>query len=240
MTRQTGLVEGYVVHARPWRESSALYRLVVQGHGWIRLVHRGGRTARGGGRMLPVLTPVRVSWSGRGELATLGRHEAGPRPLVRTPERQVQALYVNEIMSHLLPGDLHLEELYPLYEETLRALSDAPDTEPVLRGFELDLLQIAGHPVQLDHTEDGPVCADARYRVLPGTAPVECAEDAGVCGATLLSLHERAPRDARCQREARDLMRMLLDHYAAPKRIRARDIMRAMQKESSPWCPQSD
>ena len=232
--RQVELLDAYAVASRPWRETSLLHRLVVRGHGFVRVLQRGGRARRRGARPLTPLTPLLVSWSGRGDLPTLARFEIGAAPAaLRRPERQLHGLYVNELLNHLLPADRHSDELYPLYRGVLERLAAAGDPAGALRGFELDLLQLVGHPVPLDHTERGPVAPGGRYRYRPGAGPVEADGAAAgpvVRGTTLLALHRRAPMDAATRREARDLMRRLLDHHAAPRRIRTRDIMRALNK----------
>lgn len=233
--RQAELLDAYAVASRPWRETSLLHRLVVRGHGFVRVLQRGGRARRRGVRPLAPLTPLLVSWSGRGGLPTLARFEIGAAAAAwRRPERQLHGLYVNELLHHLLPDDRYSDELYPLYRGALERLAAGGDPAGALRGFELDLLQLAGHPVPLDRTERGPVAPGGRYRYRPGAGPVEAAGAAGagpvVRGATLLALHRRAPMDAATRREARDLMRRLLDHHAAPRRIRSRDIMQALNK----------
>lgn len=235
--RQTELLDAYAVASRPWRETSLLHRLVVRGRGFVRVLQRGGRARRRGVRPLAPLAPLQVSWRGRGELPTLARFEIGAAaPAWRRPELQLRGLYVNELLHHLLPDDRYSEELYPLYRGVLERLAAAGDPAAALRGFELDLLQLAGHPVPLDHTERGPVAPGGRYRYRPGAGPVEADGAAGagpvVRGTTLLALHRRAPMDAATRREARDLMRRLLDHHAAPRRIRTRDIMRALHKRA--------
>lgn len=233
--RQDELVEAYVVQARPWRETSLLYKLIARHHGWVSVVHRGARKSRRD-RPLPTLTPVQVSWSGRGSLQTLRRSEAGGALAVRDPERQVLALYVNELITYLVPDDRRSDEIYPLYHAALRQLGTAADPEWALRGIELDLLQLAGHPLPLDHTEHGPVARGRQYRYCPGTGPEELPEgarEAGVSGATLLALQHREALSDPQRREARRLMRQVLDYYTAPRIIRSRTIMRALGTSST-------
>ncbi len=228
--RQDELVAAYVIQARPWRETSLLYKIVAQDHGRVSLIHRGARGSRRD-RPLPTLTPVRVSWGGRGSLYTLRHAEVAGPMTVRDPTRQVYALYVNEIVSYLLPDDRYSDEIYPLYHEALTRLDAATDPEFVLRGIEMDLLHLAGHPLQLDHTEQGKVEPGRQYRYRPGTGPAELPEGSGadgISGQTLLVLQARQDMDERTRREARRLMRQVLDYYIAPRVIRSRGIMQAL------------
>ena len=228
--RQDEMIPAYVIQVRPWRETSLLYKVIAHHHGRISLIHRGARNSRRD-RPLPTLTPVRVSWGGRGSLYTLRHAEVDGRMAVRDPQRQVYALYINEIVSYLLPDDRYSDEIYPLYDEALASLDGAPDPEFVLRGVEMDLLQLAGHPLQLDHTEQGKVEPGRYYRYHPGAGPVELPggdTTDGISGQTLLALQEREEMDERTRREARRLMRQVLDYYIAPRVIRSRSIMQAL------------
>ena len=226
--RQEELVDAYVVQVRPWRESGLLYRAIVRNHGWVSLLHLGARRSRRT-RPLPVLTPVQVAWSGRGSLYTLRRSEVRAMAVIQDPERQVCALYVNEIISYLLPQDRYSDEIFPVYRQALEQLAQATEPERVLRWIEMDLLSLAGHALQLEETDIGKVQPDQSYHYEVGRGP--CADAAGpISGQTLLGLQERSLPDAQMRREARDLMRQMLDYYTAPRKIRTRDIMRALKK----------
>lgn len=228
--RQDELVAAYVIQARPWRETSLLYKMIAQDHGRVSLIHRGVRNNRRD-RPLATLTPVRVSWGGRGSLYTLRHAEPAGPMIVQDPKRQVYALYVNEIVSYLLPDDRYSDEIYPLYHEALTHLDTAVDPEFVLRGIEMDLLYLAGHPLQLDRTEQGKVEPGLRYRYHPGAGPTELPEGSeadGISGQTLLTLQARQEMDGQMRREARRLMRQVLDYYTAPNVIRTRGIMQVL------------
>ncbi len=235
--RQIELMDAYVVRVQPWGETSLRYRLVVRKHGWVNMIHRGARSGKNA-CTLPSLTPVRVSWSGRGNLPTLQQCEVAGAAVITGGARQIYALYVNEILSYLLPQDRASDEMYPIYQRALESLRTAPDPESVLRGIELDLLSLAGHAVALEHTDDGPVEAEVYYRYRPGAMPqpvpdseVELAQaqDLVVRGAVLLALQRRDTLAGRVRQEARQLMRHVMDHHVAPHVIRTRHIMQVLK-----------
>ena len=74
-------VEGqpaFILHSRPYRETSLLIECLTRDHGRIGLVARGVRRERTrvSRASLQPLTPVQLGWSGRGELATLSQVES--------------------------------------------------------------------------------------------------------------------------------------------------------------------
>ena len=87
----------YVLHARPWRETSLLLEWLTREHGRIGLVAGGVRGARprGGGRA--VLEPfhlLALDFLLRGELGTLTAVEAGV-PLPLAGDALLAGLYLN-------------------------------------------------------------------------------------------------------------------------------------------------
>ena len=71
-TRRVELTPGYVLHHRPWRDSSRILEVLSREHGRLTLFARGVRGAAA--RLAPVLQPFQpllLSWSGRGEAPNL-------------------------------------------------------------------------------------------------------------------------------------------------------------------------
>jgi len=235
--RQIELVDAYIVRSQPWRESSLLYRMVTRNYGWISVLHRGARGARKNNGALPSLTPVRVSWGGRGSLQTLRQSEIAGPAIIQDGTRKIYALYVNEVISYLLPQDRRSEEIYPIYHQALEELRAAADPECALRGIELDLLDLSGHSLRLEQTASGPVEAESWYRYDLDEGPVKVLEgaeseemrDIVIRGATLLALQRRNGFEGDVRLEARRLMRRLVDHHVAPHVIHTRNIMRSMK-----------
>ena len=78
--RRIELTPGYVLHHRPWRDTSRILEVLTREHGRLTLFARGvrGPTAK----LAPVLQPFQpllLSWSGRGEAPALTSAERGMR-----------------------------------------------------------------------------------------------------------------------------------------------------------------
>src|SRR5487761_2217337 len=91
----------FILHARAWRETSLLLEVLSREHGRIGLVARAVRSARSRTPrgVLQPLTPLRLSWSGRGELASLTSAEAVGAPMILSGEALLCALYMNELVA---------------------------------------------------------------------------------------------------------------------------------------------
>jgi len=91
------LVPAYLLHQRPYRESSALLEMFTESHGRVGLVARGVRSpkSRRRGELQP-FRALRLSWNARSELGTLTAVEADGTPLSFKGTVLYSAFYMNE------------------------------------------------------------------------------------------------------------------------------------------------
>lgn len=217
---RVALQPGYVLHARPYRETSLLLEVLSLEHGRVGLVARGARGSRGQGQRA-LLQPARalsLSWQARGELGLLVTAEpasAGPPP--RLPgEALATLLYANELLVRLLPRDDPHPELFGRYEALVDGLGRGAVDAWALRCFERDLLEVLGWGLALHEDVDGrPLDPAMHYRYEPeaGAVPilgVRERDGEGISGAALLALGGESRPDAVRLGEIRRLLRAQL------------------------------
>mgnify|MGYP000580750861 CR=1 FL=1 len=244
---QRELVTGFVLHRRPYRDTSALVDLFTREHGRVAVVARGVQSARGAWRgILQPFRPLWLAWTGRGELFTLTQAEAAGPPAVLAGAVALSGLYLNELLIKLVARDDPHPALFERYAQTLLALSgsDAVAQEAVvLRLFERDLLQQIGFGLVLDReTRNGvPVQSDATYQYVPEQGPLSVQSTLGenrgctVHGSTLLDLARGELTDDRSMRESKRLLRAVLDHHLGHRRVASRQLRRALEELSITW-----
>ncbi len=140
------MLPAFVLHTRPYRETSQLVDLFVASMGKVSVVAKGSRTSRSAvkGLLQPFL-PLHIRYSGKSNLKTLVQLEARSPQVALQGERLFSALYLNELLYHLLEPDTEYPGLYSSYFQTLLVLSDPlQPVSPLLRQFELLLLQQLG------------------------------------------------------------------------------------------------
>ncbi len=234
MSRRVENAPGYVLHSRPWRETSLIVEAFTREHGRVGLVARGVRRARS--RLRGMLLPFHLlllSWSGRGELPTLtGAEVEGPVWTLRG-RALFSGFYLNELLLKLLPRNDAHPEVFDDYRRALAQLGEDRALDWGLRTFEKRLLGALGYGPPLDRAADtgAPVSPDRRYRYAPERGPVEAAsaEDGPVVsGRTLLALAGGQPDggDERVRAEARRLMRAILAPHLGPRPLGSRALFR--------------
>ena len=227
------LQPAYLLHQRPFRDTSQLLELFTAEHGRISLVARGVRRRSRGGSvaaLLQAFTPLLVSFSGRSELRTLTQVEAvAPTRLLRG-EHLYSALYLNELLVRLLHRHDPHPALFAAYGEALELLQGGADLDRVLRSFELSLLDGLGYSFSL--REDGrsgePLRDEAWYLFDPDLGLVEAPAGASPVypGADLLAIGRGDYSDG-AGRTAKRLMREALAVHLGPAPLRNRELFRA-------------
>jgi DNA repair protein RecO (recombination protein O) len=223
----------FVLHSRPWRETSLIVDVLSRHHGRQGLVARGARRQASGlkARLIP-FQPLALSWFGKGQLRTLHAAEWQGGGLMLRGHALMCGFYLNELLLRLLPeGDAH-EALFDHYVGALEALGARPEVEPVLRRFELDLLSALGYAQPLGHLADGGDLDPRRrygYRIGEGVSP-PAGEEPGYLGKTLLDLAAGDLSDPTTLAEGKLLMRGLLAHYLGDKPLATRQLLIDLQK----------
>ena len=220
------LEPAYILHSRHYRESSLLLEALSRGHGRVGLVARGARGAKSRWRnILQPFRPLLLSWTQRGELGTLTGADQVASPPALVGESLFCGLYANELMVRFLYRSDPHPGLFDFYRHLLTQLATAKPSQPLLRVFEMQLLQSAGFGMQLDHEHGSNqvICADAWYLYKPEAGPVRCdrvqEQDAQlVSGSALLALKTGKIED-RHLKELKQLMRRLIRNHLGDKPI---------------------
>lgn len=221
----------FVLHTRPWRETSLLVEVLTSQHGRLGLVARGVQGARRHllRAALQPLQFIRFDAVQRGELATLSGAEALDAAPRLTGDAALSAFYLNELTLRLAPRGDPLPELFDAFARTRRRLADGESLAWTLRRYERDLLSVLGVGFEWDHDGDGaPIDPAARYRFEPEHGPRRLLSDRGhgdrrnaATGRALLALAaDRLPAEEDLA-SLRLPMRELLGHHLGPRGLKS-------------------
>jgi DNA repair protein RecO (recombination protein O) len=235
----------FVLHARPWRETSLLVEVLTANHGRLGLVARGVRSARRQPlrAALQPLQLVRLDAVQQGELAQLRSAEALDAAPLLAGEAALAAFYVNELVLRLAPRNDPQHELFEAYAAMRARLGDAG--QPLawtLRRFEAALLEALGFGLDYASDADGQaVDPAARYRLDPEQGPRRLLSDRGhadrsdaATGSALLALAAGAGASGNGAPSADDLaglrraLRPVLLHHLGGRPLRSWDLIGAL------------
>jgi DNA repair protein RecO (recombination protein O) len=222
----------FVLHSRPYRETSLLLECLTRDHGRLGVVARGVRSQRGRLQrsQLEPFQPLLLDLQLRGELAALRAAEPAGSPCRLAGDAGLAGLYVNELVVRLTERQDPHPELYAAYAQTLARMAQEASLAWQLRRFERDLLASLGYALQLDGDADShePLQADALYTYRPEHGPVRCraSDPSAVRGKDLLSLHEDRMPDASGLHALRGMMRELIRFHLGGVELRAWRVLR--------------
>lgn len=226
------LEPAFVLHRRPYRETSVLLDIFSQEYGRVSLLAKGIRKKnnRLAGMLQPFI-PLFISWVGDGDLPLL--QEADIRtelPLV-SGNALIAGLYLNELLVNLLQKGDPYTSLFQLYEKTLMGLQARTLDEKIIRSFEKKLLDELGYGL-FPRSQNDALSAwqnDAFYRFLPTMGWVKneggyANQHYSYSGKTLLAISNEEWDDVIILQHAKRLMRQVLAELMNAKEIYSRQI----------------
>ena len=225
---------GYVLHTYPYKETSLIVEAFTRRFGRVALLARGARRPRSAMRgVLLSFHPLRFSWSGSTDLATLvGAEWAGGLPLLGG-RGLMCGFYLSELLLRLLPRDDPHESLFDAYAEALGGLA-SQEVSVVLRGFEKRLLAELGYaPLLETDAASRPIDPERLYSYEPDRGPMpvngsvqgQRGGNVMVSGRTLLDVAAGDYARAETRDEARALMRVLIGERLHGQSLHTRSIL---------------
>lgn len=234
--RRIELEPAFVLHSYPYKETSLIVEAFSRRQGRTALLAKGARRPRSAMRgVLHAFQPLRLSWTGSGELSTLiGAEWEGGMPFLRGFGLMC-GFYVNELILRLVPRDDAHEALFDAYRDSLERLGRGDPTAGVLRGFEKRLLAELGYAMLLDRdaASGAPIDPEMHYLYDPerGPLPVNGASvgEMVVRGSTLRDLDLDDYRSAETLHQARGLMRALIGQRLHGQPLHTRSVLLELQ-----------
>lgn len=161
------LVEQFVLHSAPYRETSALVTSFSRELGKVRFVAKGVTSKNN--KLKGLTQPFTLQSAklfGERDLKTGVGLESLKSTLFLTGTQLYCGMYCNEILVRILPPEEPHPELFEYYHETLKYLQSDHTPEPVLRSFELYLLSLFGYEYDFFHDciSGQPVAEEGVYQ----------------------------------------------------------------------------
>jgi len=217
----------FVLHSRPYRETSLLVDLFVAEQGRLSVVARGAR--RPGSSLRQALQPfnqLSVRFRGRDELKTLLGAEIAEHLPALQGRSLLCGLYANELLQRLLQPLEAMPRLFLFYRYLLNELIRCEDLEGALRTFEHQLLK------ELGVWDDLNLLNEPYYQYNEEQGWVALLEPQARCYSLAWLREIEADRyiDANVRKAAKHLMRTKLNRLLGDKPLRSRALFERREK----------
>ncbi|HUI59984.1 MAG TPA: DNA repair protein RecO [Steroidobacteraceae bacterium] len=233
--RRVMLAPGFILHQRPYRETSRILEVLTREHGRLTLFARGARGPKA--RLAPVLQPFRMlllSWSGRGESAQLTAAESAGGGVELPGASIMSAFYLNELLLKLTTRHDPHPELFDAYATAVGELGAGPPLEPALRIFEKRLLDALGYGLDLTtEAHSGERIEPHGYyhfRPAQGLFATVAGAAGALAGRSLLELAGERLSGERELEDCRRLLQAALAQCLEGRELATRTVARALAR----------
>ncbi len=229
----------FILHHRPFRDTSQILDVLSREHGKLALVARGSRGPKSRLRgVLRPFMPLAMSWVQRSDLGTLTGAELHGAPMRLNGDALLSGYYVNELLLHFLHRHDPQPEIFDIYVRAIEALGSSDDVAPCLRRFEIDLLRQLGYALNLEHEAESqePLNADLFYEYRFEQGPVRVARSEGALvfsGNILSAIAEQRFEESAVLRSANRLLREVIGFHLGGKEIKSRKVLVDLHRQRS-------
>jgi DNA repair protein RecO (recombination protein O) len=233
--RRVQLAPAYILHHRPYRDTSRILEVITRDHGRLSLFARGVRGPKA--RLASVLQPFQLlllSWSGRAEAGQLTAAESADHHPPMPALCLMASFYLNELLMKLTTRHDPLPALFDDYHATVEGLRQGLLLEPTLRIFEKRLLEALGYGLDLaTQAQTGkPIEPHEYYHFRPaqGLFPTVAEAAGALSGRSLICLASERLQSGRDLEDARRLLQAALAQCLEGRELATRAVAKAVAR----------
>lgn len=225
------LEPAFVLHARPWSETSLILDFFTLEHGRVSAMARSARGVRSRLKnCLVPFSPLLISYRGKNELMQLSTVEQQSAGFILHGRNLFSGIYLNELLLKLLQRFDPYPNLFQHYQTTLQQLqAENADTSKVLRQFEKKLLSELGYGLNLNLDANGDAVLPERFYTYDLAQGLVISENKSVQtsqfqGHHLLAIQQNKLENTDTIITARNLMRAIIAALLGPQKIKSREL----------------
>lgn len=231
MSQRVTLEPVFVLHSRPYSNTSLIVEFLTRSNGRLPLLARSARglKSRYKGKLQP-FSPMLASWAGRGELMSLGNVELTSSPFRLEGEALFCGFYLNELLIRLLHRDDPHPDIFESYENTLKNLEISANLAKTLRQFEKRLLDQLGYGLswQVEAQTQKNIIPEGRYQFYSdrGFVPYSGSSENPLIfsGKNLLAIADENWDDEEVLKAAKKIMRLAIGRHLGDRPLRSREL----------------
>jgi len=219
----SNLQKAYVIHSRPYKETSLIVTFLTENKGKITAVAKGAK--RKNSRLSGNLEPFQclsIDYRGKSDLKSLILAE--PCEVFEDffgSENLYSAFYVNELINYLIAQADESIEIFDIYKNCISNLKKNNAIEEILRNFELNILSILGYEInfQSDYVANQPIINGVIYKYSAQSGFSK--SDKGYDGKIINEINERKFSKDSLQ-ACKEINRTTINYYFEELNIKSR------------------
>jgi len=219
----------FILKSQAYKETSVIHQIFSRDYGVISIISKGSRVKKSKhGCLLQAHRALLLSWVGKGELKTLTSVEEQ----ASIEQLKGRALYCGFYVNELMLNFLHKHDAHPVlfkgFSEIVLQLSTKSELEANLRQFEKLLLDEIGYGLLLDDDVQTQLAIEHdkyyQYRISHGATQCQENHSDAILGSTLINLKNNKLSNKVELKQAKRLMRRLIDAQLDGKILKSREL----------------
>ncbi len=227
------LQPAFILQNRKYRDTSLILDVLTRDHGIQSLLVKGVRQKKSKtAGILLAFNLLSVSYTGNRELKLLTHVDLLDDSVRLKGLGLYCGFYINELVGLFLQKEDANTEIFLAYLDCLHQLNVAENIENHLRQFEVKLLNHIGYAVAINNQPPGFSQIDgAKYYDFSELNGVHENIQGVVSGSTLNKLLAEELLDSQGLKEAKQLLRKIIDFYLDGKELKSRRVLAEMLKK---------
>lgn len=228
----------FILHRRDYQNSSLILEIFSEDYGRLSVLAKGAKKRRDAGHF-QLCQRLSIGWTGRSELKTLTAIDS--RPFAVSPDGYMAVFYINELLLYLLPKHDEYRNLFQCYQLLLLQLAQQEfnlhQLEPLLRGFEIDMLTELGlmPDLKVEGVDNRTVLPESRYIVNAQSGLQRCGNTniKSYKGADILAIQQRRFEPEDVLKTAKKLLRQIIDYNLQGRELQSRKFYQQLKHKKS-------
>jgi DNA repair protein RecO (recombination protein O) len=233
--RRVHLSSSYILHHRPYRDTSRILEVLSREHGRLTVFAKGvSGSKKGLAACLQPFQRLLLSWSGRGEAKQLSAVEV-PDGFSPLPGAELMSgFYLNELILKLTTRHDALPAVFDAYDSAIQHLKTVQQPRATLRIFEKRLLDLLGYGLELTiESASGEDIQPERYytfRFSEGLRDAAVDAPGAMRGVSIIDLAQERFATPQALVDAQRLLKEALWHVLEGRELNTRKVARELSR----------
>ena len=219
----------FILRAIDYSDSSIIYDAIVEKKGRASFMQR---ISKGKFKNLPLqfFNLYSITYSGKNDMKYIREYDLAYNYSLESNQK-IYGMYINELVYYMTKKDLEYENLFEIYKDFFKSMSNKDDLISTINKFEINLLEECGHFFNINFDEmQNKISKNSRYYFDFERGLVKSSAKNSFKGELFFALNGQIDYDDQLRRDSRIFMKFIIDHFIGSNKIRTREILKYLLK----------
>ena len=219
----------FILRAIDYSDSSIIYDAIVEKKGRASFMQRISK-GKYKNLSLQFFNLYSITYSGKNDMKYIREYDLEYNYSLESNQK-IYGMYINELVYYMTKKDLEYENLFEIYKNFFKSMSNKDDLIPTINKFEINLLEECGHFININFDEmQNKISKNSRYYFDFERGLVKSSAKNSFKGELFFALNGQIDYDDQLRRDSRIFMKFIIDHFIGSNKIRTREILKYLLK----------